>query len=501
MLCAVVAVAFAGVGTALYAARERVGRAGMSTHATETAASGEVRVTRRAATGRADVIVDARRQQLIGVRTVLVERRVLESSVRATGLVRYDETRLTDVNLKVDGWIQDLAVDYTGQRIREGQPLLTLYSPELFALQSEYLQTLTTRDSVRKSAADALPQVEALVAAARQPLELRDVPEGSLRALEASRRPLAVVGFLSPVGGSVIEKQVVKGQHVTAGQTLFKVADLSVVWVEADVHENELLAVSVGARATVTLDAYPGRQLAGRVVFIYPYLDEKTRTTKARFSFANPDGRLKPGMFANVVLNTNMGSGLAVPIDAVLDSGTEQVVFVAQGGGRFEPRRVTIGQRFGEVVQILEGVTEGEAVAAGATFFLDSESEWRASLQAFEPPPAHAVAPAAAGQPVEIALRTVPDPPRAAANQFEVTLRDPLGSHVDDAYVSLQLAMPAMPSMNMPAMRSAVRLTAAGGGVYRGTGDITMAGRWETTVTAMRGGVRLGTRQLVLVAR
>src|SRR5262249_48106189 len=188
--------------------------------------------------------------------------------------------------------------------------------------------------------------------------------------------------FRSPVSGFVIEKQALKGLHIMPGQSLYRVADLSVVWIEADVYERELSAVRLGATATITVDAYPGDRFAGRAIYVYPYLDEKTRTNKVRFEFANRSGRLKPGMYANVELRGTGGMALMVPMNAVLDSGQEQVVFVAQGDGMFEPRKVKVGRRAGDSVEILEGLTDREQVATGAAFFLDSESQLRASLQA-----------------------------------------------------------------------------------------------------------------------
>ena len=295
-------------------------------------------------------------------------------------------------------------------------------------------------------------------------------------------------------------KQALKGLHVTPGQSLYRVADLSVVWVEADIYERELSAVRAGMRATVTVDAYPGERFAGRVIYLYPYLDEKTRTNKARFELANRAGRLKPGMYANVELSTGGGVALSVPGDAVLDSGQEQVVFVALGDGMFQPRKVKIGRRAGEAIEILEGLKEGEQVAAGAAFFLDSESQLRSSLQGYEAGATASTAAASASD-AQITFRTLPDPPKTGENQLEATVKDRSGRPIEDAEVTVQFFMPAMPTMNMPAMRSDAKLSPAGGGVYRGTGQVMMAGRWDATVTVVRGGQRLGTRQVPVVAR
>jgi Cu(I)/Ag(I) efflux system membrane fusion protein len=284
--------------------------------------------------------------------------------------------------------------------------------------------------------------------------------------------------------------------HVTPGQTLYKVADLSTVWVEADVYEQEVASARVGQRATVTLDAYPGETFDGRAIYIYPFVEENSRTVKVRFEFPNTRGRLKPGMFANVELQSASVEGLTVPADAVLDAGSQQVVFVAQGEGTFTPRTVKVGRRLGDRTQILQGVKEGEQVAAAATFFLDSESQLRAGLQNYESSP-----PAAAGPAPSITFRTEADSPKTGENVFEVSAKDEKGQPIADADVSVVLFMPAMPAMNMPAMRNETKLTPAGKGLYRGRGQVMMAGGWEVTVTVTRNGQRVGSRRFTLVAK
>jgi RND family efflux transporter MFP subunit len=454
-----------------------------------------------ATTSRGDVVIDPRRQQLIGVQTVTATHTSLTPNIRAVGTVRYAETRMADINLKLDGWIRDLFVDFTGQPIAKGQPLFTLYSPDLLATENEYLLALRTRDQLQSSQIpEAKARAEQLVVAARQRLALWDLPEPELRSLDEQHQAHDVVTFLAPVGGVVIEKMAVRGMHVTAGQTLYKVADLSVVWVEADVYESELALIKVGDRATVTMDAYPDERFAARVIYVYPYVDEKTRTNKVRYEFANRSGRLKPGMFASVDIAVPPSMAVTLPIDAVLDSGSEQVVFIAKGDGHFEPRLVKVGRRFGDRIQIAEGVKDGEQVAAGATFFLDSESQLRASLQGYQGTPGPAAAAASTPQ-VDITFHTRPDPPTTGDNQFEVVVKDGSGKPVDGAEVTVQFFMPAMPTMNMPAMRNETRLPGVGDGVYRGQGQVLMASRWEVTIVVARNGQRLGTKQLPVVTK
>jgi len=327
------------------------------------------------------------------------------------------------------------------------------------------------------------------------------LPPDQFARLDESRQAQTAILFRSPVTGYVIDKQVVKGQHVTPGQTLYKVADLSTVWVEADVYERDLPRVRVGGPATVTLDAYPGERFNGKVVFIYPFVGEQSRTLKVRFTFANRGTRLKPGMYANVELAAAAGNRLVVPTNALLDSGQEQVVFVALGDGYFEPRRVRAGQRFDDAVEIVEGLSEGESVATGAAFFLDSESQLRSSLQAYETPPSPAAAVAEPREQLSIDLRSQPDPPRTGENRLEVVVKAADGRPVVDAHVRVRFFMAAMPSMNMPAMRSEAALTHAGSGLYRGTAQVLAPGRWDVTVTVLRDGQGIGSRQLSIVAR
>jgi Cu(I)/Ag(I) efflux system membrane fusion protein/cobalt-zinc-cadmium efflux system membrane fusion protein len=450
---------------------------------------------------RAEVNLDLRRQQLIGVRTSAVERGPAATTLRAVGLVRYDETRLADVNLKLEGWIRDLYVDYTGKLVQQGDPLFTLYSPELLTTQQEYLLALKSRDQLRSSQiADARDYADRLVEAARQRILLWDLPADQIAALDESGEAPAVVTFRSPVTGYVIEKHALQGLHVTPGQTLYRIADLSRVWIEADVYEQDVSLARVGRSAAVTLDAYPGERFDATVTYVYPYVEEKTRTVRVRFELANRAGRLKPGMYANVELQAPLGMSTTIPSNALLDSGARQLVFVAEGDGYFQPREVKAGQRLDDRVQILEGLREGEQVAMGATFFLDSESQLRASVQAFGPPPAMAGGEAAVER-LDIGFTSEPDPPRTGDNLLEVSVKDAAGQPIADAEVSVTFFMAAMPTMNMPAMRNEVRLPPAGGGIYRGSGQVMMGGRWDVTVNVTKNGQRLGSRQFAVVAR
>ena len=337
--------------------------------------------TASAVPGLAPVQADAAAQRLAGVQTVVARRDTLRRTVRAVGRVLADETRIRRVHTRIAGWVDKLFVDFTGQVVKKGKPILAIYSQELMAGQEEYLRA---REAAKKLGASSLPEVrkggEELVAAARRRLELLDVPKGFLDELDRTGRSQRSVVLLAPSSGVVTAKQVYEGQQVDPGTELFTVTDLSHVWIEADLHENEAGRVHVGDEATLALASDPGARLTGRVKFVWPVLNPETRTLKVRFEFDNPDGALKPGMFADVDLALDAAAGVVVPDAAVMDTGTRQVVFVDAGDGRFEPRDVKVGLRADGRAVVVDGLRDGERVVAAANFLLDSESRLRAAL-------------------------------------------------------------------------------------------------------------------------
>jgi multidrug efflux pump subunit AcrA (membrane-fusion protein) len=318
---------------------------------------------------------------LAGVQTAAATRGRLERSVRTVGTVVVDETRIRHVHTKIAGWVDKLQVDFTGSVVKKGQPLLTIYSQELLASQEEYLRA---REAAGRFAQSSLPEVrrggQELLEAARRRLALFDVPPGFLAAIERSGKPQRAVPVLAPSSGIVTAKGVFEGQQVEPSMELFTLTDLSHVWIEAAVYENEAALVRVGQQATLTLAFDASVRLQGQVSFVAPTLDPDTRTLTVRFAFDNPDSRLKPGMFANVELPLAAEEGVLVPDSAILDTGLRQVAFVRGQGGRFEPREVKVGLRSGGQAQVLTGVAEGEQVAVRANFLLDSESRLRDAI-------------------------------------------------------------------------------------------------------------------------
>ncbi|WP_257449197.1 efflux RND transporter periplasmic adaptor subunit [Archangium lipolyticum] len=331
--------------------------------------------------GLAPVTIDPSRQQLIGLRTAPVTEGRVGGTWRTTGRVAMDETRVRRVTLKVPAFVERVYVDFTGKPVRKGEPLFSVYSPELLAAQEEYLLALRTRQALSQTGGMATDG-DALVAAARRKLQLWDIPQSTLERLAETGEATRSLTLVSPISGVITKKDVVEGARLEMGATPYEVVDLSRVWVLADVYESELRHVRVGMTATLQLKAFPNRVFAGKVAFLDPVLDPATRTLKVRLEFPNPDGDLRPEMFGEVVLRGTTREGLKIPADAVVPTGTTQVVFVALGDGRFQPREVRLGESDGKSVEVTSGLKAGEQVVTGANFLIDSESRLRASLAA-----------------------------------------------------------------------------------------------------------------------
>ena len=403
-------------------------------------------------TGRGDVVLDTRRQQLIGVRTVAARRTTMAPQIRAAGTITYDETRQAEISTRVDGWIRDLRADYTGRTVRRGETLFTLYSPDLIATENEYLLALRGHINPGSHLDDEAGRyADRLVAAARERLLRLDMTDDDVAALEQRGRASEVLTFRSPVSGVIVDKAALRGMRVAAGQMLYRVVDLSSVWAEAEVNETDLASLRVGMPATVVVDAYPDRAIEGRISYIFPTVSERTRTARVRLTLPNPHGLLKPNMLATVSLETATSDALVVPSDAVVDTGTQHLVFVAEGDGHFAPRNVKLGRRSPGESEIVSGLKDGDEVAASATFFLDSESQLRSALQAYDAPSAEERASGPAQPRGKVTFRSEPDPANVGDATFVVTVSD-RGQPISDATVKVVLLMAAMPSMNMPAM-------------------------------------------------
>lgn len=329
--------------------------------------------------GQATVDIDPARQQLIGLTTVEVKNGKVGGTWRTVGRVAVDETRVRHINVKVPGFVEKIYVDFIGKRVRKGDPLFAIFSPELMAAQEEYLLALRTRGALPTSGSPGLDG-DLLVKAARRKLALWDISQAELDQIAATGVPTRTMTVHSPVAGVVTKKDVVEGMKLEAGAMPYEIIDLSSVWVLADIYESELRNIEDGMPATLTLAAFPDREFTGKVLFMDPLLDPRTRTVKVRLAFPNPKGELRPEMFGEVLLSRRARAGLQLPRDAVIDSGVEKLVFVAVGDGKFQPRIVRLGEASGDLVEVVSGVQAGERVVTRANFLVDSESRLRASL-------------------------------------------------------------------------------------------------------------------------
>ncbi|RJP19724.1 MAG: efflux RND transporter periplasmic adaptor subunit [Deltaproteobacteria bacterium] len=331
--------------------------------------------------GYATVSVGMERVRMAGIRSATAVREAISHPVRAVGIVVPDETRVRRVQAKIEGWIEKLHTNFTGQLVTKGQPLLEIYSPDLVSAQREYLLANAGVDRMKESPyQDARQMSSGLAQAARTRLKLFDVPESFIADLERTGNVQRTVTLNAPVSGHVTGKDIFEGTRVMPGMDLLTVTDLSRVWIDADLYEYEAQSVRVGQAALLDTVADPGAGLKGKVAFIYPTFSPETRTLKVRFEFPNPGLRLKPQMYANVSLDLHSVTGVVIPDSALIETGVRQIAFVDGGNGNFEPREVKVGVRGNGKVQVLSGVKAGEKVAVGANFLLDSESKLRAAL-------------------------------------------------------------------------------------------------------------------------
>jgi membrane fusion protein, copper/silver efflux system len=359
------------------------GPSGSANEKPGAAPAAEVKKTEEAPT----IEISTEKQQLIGLKTATASLQPLKTIIRTVGLIEYDQRSLISVSTKVEGWIEKLYANYAGMHIKKGEPLADIYSPELWATQQEFINVVRWAKRTRAPGKDGAEQkasefgnliakdADRLVEAARQRLKLWDISDDQIRKIEESEKPVRTLTIYSPASGYVLQKTAVQGTKVMAGEKLLDVADLSTIWITADIYEYELPLLKTGDTATIRLSYFPGRQFSSRIDYIYPTLSGDTRTAKARFVIPNPGGQLKPQMFTSVEIQINLGQKLAVPEDAVIDTGLRQIVYVDKGDGYFEPREVRVGLRAEKLVEVKAGLKAGEKVASSANFLIDSEAK------------------------------------------------------------------------------------------------------------------------------
>ncbi len=324
------------------------------------------------------VRIDAARRQRIGIRSAPVTRERFQRIVRAVGRVVYDETALVDVSLKTRGWVRDLRANALGVPVRKGEPLFTVYSPELYAAQMEYLQALRGADANAESGSR---RGDALLRAARARLRLWDISDAEIEAIERRGTPLEALPIPAPASGYVIEKNVVEGGTIEPGMRLFRIAPLDRIWIDAQLYEADLKVAAVGQSATVRLPFLPGNTLEAKVAYVYPYLDGDTRTGRVRLVLANPGLELRPDMYADIELHVDRGEQTLVPVSAVIYAGERRVVFIDRGDGRLVPREIQIGLGNGEYYEVVSGLDAGEQVVVSGNFLVGAESRLASALE------------------------------------------------------------------------------------------------------------------------
>jgi Cu(I)/Ag(I) efflux system membrane fusion protein len=331
------------------------------------------------------------KQQLIGIRIVEASKKPLLKAIRTVGRIEYDERKLATISSKVEGWVEKLHVDYTGKHVKKGEPLVDIYSPELFATQLEYLNLLKWKhekahrfqrnlefrwgDRYGTTGQMITFDIDALIQVAQQRMRFWDITDEQIAEIEDSGEPMRTFTLHSPVTGYVVQKPALQGKRFEVGEKLFDIVDLSTLWVIADIYVYELPAIKVGQLARITISHFPGKEFTSKIDYIYPTLSAETRTAKVRFIIPNPGGQLKPQMFTDVELKIDLGKRLVIPEDAVIDTGTKKVVYVNKGEGIFEPREVVLGLSGEGIAEVVKGLKEGEKIASAANFLIDSEAK------------------------------------------------------------------------------------------------------------------------------
>jgi RND family efflux transporter MFP subunit len=442
------------------------------------------------------------RMQSIGVQTGTVEYKQLTDDIRATGTVDINERLLSYVQVRFPGYIRKVFANATYQYVHKGEPLFTIYSPDLVATQQEYLLARQNQKTLGASTVDGVASgAELLSAAAEQRLEQWEVPQSEIAKLKETGKPVTDLTINSPVEGYITERNALPNMYAEPSTKLYTVADLSRVWVYAQVFQDDIGRIKPGDTSQITVDSYPGRTFSGQIEEILPQVDMATRTVRVRLAMANPGLKLKPGMFVNVDLKTNMGRQLVVPASSVFQSGTRQLVFLNHGNGSLEPKEITIGPRVGDDFVVLKGLKAHESIVISASFLIDSESQLQAAAGSFVPPAPGAggsssTASASATAQANIDFTTDPSPPQKGSNVFRVKLTGADGKPATGADVSVTFYMAGMPAMGMAAMSTTTKLTDKGNGMYEGGGSLGSGGTYQVTISAQKNGQSIATKQL-----
>lgn len=471
----------------------------------EPGSAGEMQPSNVQETPLAPIQLTSQRMQSIGIVLGKVESKLVNSELRFYGNVQVDERRQAYVQTRFAGWIRKVYADATGNFIGKGQPLFTIYSPDLVSTEQEYLLAKKNLESLQQSKVSGVASgASSLFGAARERLLQWEVSPGEIEKLDQGGKALTDLTIYSPVSGYITQKNALPNMYVQPETMLYTVADLSNVWVLAQVFQSDAGKIKPGDPAEVTVDAYPGRVFNGRVDYILPQLDMNTRTLPVRLVFANPGLKLRPGMYVNVRLKLPMGRQLVVPASAAFHSGTKNLVFVYGGEGSIEPREVELGPQVGDELVVTKGIRAREQIVTSANFLIDSEAQLQAAAGAFVPPPPGAGQAASMNGPAQqqanVELMTDPEPPHKGSNLVRVKLAGPDGKPIAGANVTVTFYMAAMPAMGMAAMKTVVNASDQGGGMYEGKGDLGSGGTWQVTIRAQQNGQTIANKQLTVNA-
>ena len=445
------------------------------------------------------------RMQSIGMVLGKVESKPVNTELRVYGNVQVDERRQAYVQTRVTGWIRKVYADATGNFIGKGQPLFSIYSPDLVSTEHEYLLAKKNSESLQQSKVSGVASGAAsLFSAAKERLLQWEVSPAEIEKLDQGGKAITDLTVYSPVSGYITQKSALPNMYVQPETLLYTIADLSDVWVLAQVFQSDAGKIKPGDPAEVTVDAYPGRVFHGRVDFVLPQLDVNTRTLPVRLVFANPGLKLRPGMYVNVRAKLPMGRQLVVPASAAFHSGTKSLLFVYTGEGRIEPREVELGPQVGDELVITKGIKAQEQIVTSANFLIDSEAQLQAAAGAFVPSPPGAGQAASMNAPAQqqaiVELTTDPDPPHKGRNIVRVKLTGQDGKPITGANVTVTFFMAAMPAMGMAAMKTAIDASDEGGGMYEGKGDLGSGGTWLVTIRVQQNGQTIANKQLTLNA-
>lgn len=448
-----------------------------------------------------NVFISPERQQLLGVRSAPAEFKTLSRQIRTVGKIAYDETRITHLHTKFNGWIEHVYADFVGEPVKQGEPLFTIYSPELVSTQEEYLLALRSKEKLGNSSYEWISKgTNTLADSARERLKLWGITDAEIDQVEKTGKAQRTMTIYSPTNGIVTQRAAYHhGTYITPEMDLYTIVDISTVWLVADIYEKDLPFIKTGQQVSIEFPYNNAKKIDSRIEFFYPYLDPATRTGQIRIQLKNPNYQLKLDQFVNVFIKTEEQKTLVVPADSVLNTGEQQYVFVDLGNGYFDPREVRTGIQSPDGIAIEEGLNDGERVVTSANFLLDSEARLHGVLENMGKP-TQGIANTHTQPTSNLMIQILkPKTPKTGDNEFEVSVKDSDGSPISNAEVEINLSMPQMGSM--PAMSNKGMLLDQGNGIYEGTIHVAGPWTWETRISVSKDGKVLGSMRTTLTAR